>query len=65
MMHVYPLDDIYEHDTEGTGCACQPKIEIVSGELLVIHNSWDGREFLEPQEVTAADIERLEQGHAS
>lgn len=45
--HVYPLGDIIQHDTETDNCVCQPKIEFINGEKLVIHNSFDEREIFE------------------
>lgn len=42
--HVIPLKDIKEHVKETT-CLCLPKIEVLdNGDLLVIHNAYDGRE---------------------
>ena len=47
-IHVYPLDDLREHDTESDNCPCQPRIEYVGeGGKVVVHNAWDKREFLE------------------
>jgi len=45
-IHVYPLDDSKEHEFETT-CDCDPSLEFVNGEMIVIHNSFDGREYLE------------------
>ncbi len=42
-IHVYPVNDILEHNTKGTACICHPKI---NGNV-VIHNSFDGREYRE------------------
>ena len=42
-IHIYPLNDVYEHDTESEFCKCNPKIE----DKLIIHNSFDGREYVE------------------
>jgi hypothetical protein len=54
VVHVYPINDALPHVTEGLGCPCKPKIERVEGGgTLVIHNSWDGREYAE-QPVEAA-----------
>lgn len=47
MIHVYPLNDQREHDTEEVGCPCGPRVEAVEEECLVVHNSFDGREFVE------------------
>lgn len=51
-IHVYPLDDIVEHETTGDDCACGPTTEPVSREdgtlgWLVTHHSLDGREARE------------------
>jgi len=46
MINVLPVNDLKEH-VENTTCWCNPKVEIVNGEMLVIHNSKDGREYLE------------------
>jgi len=48
MLHVHPLDDIEEHDLEGTQCKCNPKVIIEpDAEIIVVHNSFDGREGVE------------------
>ena len=49
MYHVYP------HNTENGGqCDCHPEIEVQqNGEILVIHNSWDGREIFEELDAEA------------
>lgn len=50
-IHVYPVDDLFPHDTESAGqCECNPKIEFENGETMVIHNAWDGREIFEEME---------------
>ena len=47
MVHILPINDLKEHE-ESTTCECKPKIEILEdGEIMVIHNSYDGREFIE------------------
>ncbi len=46
--HVYPVDDLFEHDLTGDTCGCEPVVELFeNGSKLVIHNSYDGRELLE------------------
>lgn len=45
MIHVMPTNDLREH-TQDTTCECNPRVE-AGGELLVIHNSFDGREAVE------------------
>jgi len=49
MIHVHPLNDIKEHDTSDTGntCHCEPTCKMEAGEIVVIHNSFDGREAAE------------------
>jgi len=43
--HVYPLNDLKEHQLKTT-CWCEPAIN----ELLIVHNAADGREFIEEEE---------------
>lgn len=47
MIHVYPSNDLEEHLLTGSDCKCQPRIEGHEGELIIIHNSFDGREGVE------------------
>lgn len=42
-VHVYPLNDFRDHETEGTTCWCKPEID----EETVVHNSMDRREEYE------------------
>ncbi len=49
-IHVVPVGDVEPHEeryTEGYECKCDPKIEVVHETILVIHNSFDGREGVE------------------
>lgn len=47
-IHTYPVEDIEDHDTESGGaCHCRPRCEEYEGSLLVVHNSFDGRELKE------------------
>jgi len=43
MINVLPINDIKEHK-EDSSCDCQPKVIFESGEMIIIHNSYDGRE---------------------
>jgi hypothetical protein len=51
-VHVYPSNDLIEHEREGTECICGPDVEYAdpdTGETyekgpLVIHHALDGRE---------------------
>jgi len=48
--HILPVEDIEEHD-EHVACKCDPRIEVVdNGDILIIHNSFDGREYDEYDE---------------
>lgn len=54
IQHVYPLNDLIEHETEGSDCVCGPTIEPVEREdgsfgWLISHHSLDGREQTEDQ----------------
>jgi hypothetical protein len=45
MIHVFPVNDLKEHDIESTQCTCIPQIIIEPDcDMIVIHNSFDGRE---------------------
>lgn len=47
MINILPLNDLKEHE-ESTTCGCNPKIEILENwDIMVIHNSYDGREHIE------------------
>jgi hypothetical protein len=55
-VHVYPVNDLKEHDVESRYCSCRPKLEEVEGGMVVVHNSWDGREIREQAEDHAFGI---------
>lgn len=46
-VHVYPLNDLREHATDGTECWCGAEED---DEGIVVHNSADGREAFETGE---------------
>lgn len=47
-IHVVPVDDLKEHNTFSDYCKCEPRIEWQpNGHRIVVHNSYDGREFFE------------------
>jgi hypothetical protein len=54
-VHVYPLNDVFIHSTDTPWCDCHPRLEPYDSALLVIHNSWDGREITERALDTAFD----------
>lgn len=45
-MHILPVNDIEEHTEEST-CKCGPQVIFENGEMIIIHNSFDGREYIE------------------
>jgi hypothetical protein len=50
MLHVHPLNDSAQHDLSDTGntCKCNPRVIIeFDSEIIVVHNSFDGREGVE------------------
>jgi hypothetical protein len=47
MVMVLPVDDIKEHDEDSTTCECEPKIIWESGEMILVHNAFDGRHLEE------------------
>lgn len=57
MIHVFPVRDEREHDTEGTTCWCCPKVDWTGAEALCVHNSADGREVIEEAERIKAETE--------
>lgn len=45
---VLPVNDIREHLESDLACPCNPIWEVLpSGNLVLIHNSFDGRELME------------------
>lgn len=46
MINVLPTNDSDEHEENST-CKCKPKIIYENGEMIVVHNSFDKREFIE------------------
>jgi hypothetical protein len=51
--HIYPVSDYREHTLEGTTCDCRPSVQFENGEMLVVHNSYDGREHKELKGIEA------------
>jgi len=54
--HIYPIDDLEEHYLECVyppighpycPCKCGPKFKEEYGSILMVHNSFDGREGIE------------------
>lgn len=46
-VHVLPINDLKPHSETGTSCECLPKVKQVEGGVIIVHNSWDGREITE------------------
>jgi len=46
MIHIIPVNDLKPH-IESSTCECEPRIEIVNGEMIIIHHAFDKREFIE------------------
>ena len=46
-IHILPVNDLKPH-IEASTCECKPKVEMLEdGEMMVVHNSYDGRERIE------------------
>jgi len=46
-VHVVPINDLKPHVENGEHCHCKPRIQMEEHGTVVIHNSYDGREFYE------------------
>lgn len=46
MTNILPRNDLKEHE-ESTTCDCEPKVIFENGEMIIIHNAYDGREAIE------------------
>ena len=55
-IHILPVNDLKPH-TEDSTCECKPRVEIVSGEMIIIHNAFDKREFLEMVNTELSELE--------
>jgi hypothetical protein len=44
-INIIPLNDSKEHE-ELTTCECCPSVQFENGEMIIIHNSFDGREII-------------------
>ena len=43
--HVVPINDLFSHIEVGTRCHCKPRVEKFNPGIVVVHNSYDFREF--------------------
>lgn len=48
IIHVFPVNDLQPHETDGGICWCHPLIDLDEG--MIIHNAMDGREQYETGE---------------
>jgi len=55
-IHVYPINDTEEHDLESSTCHCSPYLEVVGGDLLVVHTAFDGRDVIEEAQELIAKL---------
>lgn len=44
--HILPCGDIKPHEESST-CDCIPEVIIESGNMIMVHNAYDGREKME------------------
>jgi hypothetical protein len=46
MINIIPVNDLEEHEESST-CKCGPKVLHENGNMIFVHNSFDGREAVE------------------
>ena len=46
--NILPTNDLKEH-TESENCECKPKIKYADRNMVIVHNSYDGRETIEKE----------------
>lgn len=45
--NILPINDLKDHQEDST-CECEPMVETLeNGDIMIVHNSYDGREGLE------------------
>lgn len=47
MIAITPQNDTEEHEMYSTICKCMPKVIFENGEMIIVHNAFDGRQFNE------------------
>ena len=57
MITVTPLNDIKPHNDYSTTCECNPDVEIVNNEIIIIHNAFDKRELDEQINEILTEVE--------
>lgn len=46
--HILPNNDLKPHIEYGSICHCDPTVKLLDGgDIMIVHNSFDGREGLE------------------
>ncbi len=56
-VHVLPLNDLRDHDENIDGtCWCDPRVGQEENGRVIVHNSADGREYLESLDLRVGDI---------
>lgn len=46
MINVLPVNDTEDHEELST-CKCIPLVYLENGEIIIVHSSFDGREYVE------------------
>ena len=46
MYNILPNNDLKVH-LENSTCECKPRVIFENGEMIIVHNSYDGREYKE------------------
>ena len=44
MTIVLPIDDVEEHDEHSTTCKCNPSVIYENGDMILVHDAFDGRQ---------------------
>lgn len=52
VIHVIPYHDYEMHDEKGNQCPCKPTVQMIGIKTIIVHNSFDGREFIEKVQQT-------------
>lgn len=60
MVIVLPIDDIEEHDEQSTTCKCNPSVIFEEGNMIIVHDAFDGRQELEKLDIAPSKIKGWE-----
>ena len=47
MICIVPINDFKPHDDFNSMCECEPSLIMENEEMILVHNSYDGREYVE------------------